>query len=75
MGLTDPAFDDLGFEELVFSNALGNRRSHNIKVRTGAELIGSEPASFNDPAYTQRELWRLTKTRWREWQNAGGMTR
>lgn len=30
------AFNELGFEKLIFSNAVGNKRSHRIKEKTGA---------------------------------------
>ena len=60
----DFAFNELGFEELVFSNALGNARSRRIKEKTGAELLRVEPASFVDPEFTQRELWQLSKSDW-----------
>jgi hypothetical protein len=32
---TDHAFDHLGFERPIFSNALGNIRSRRVKERTG----------------------------------------
>lgn len=70
--VTDFAFDDLGFDHLVFSNAAGNRRSHDIKARTGARLIEMVPQKFVDPAYTHSEIWRLTKAQWREWRRSNG---
>lgn len=68
--ITDYAFDILEFEELILSNALGNGRSHNIKERTGADLIEVSPGSFVDPAYDRREIWRLTRDKWRRWKAA-----
>lgn len=68
ISVTDFAFDELGFEHLVFTNAVGNRRSHDIKARTGATLIGVAAAKFVDPAYTQQEIWRVTKEEWRKWR-------
>jgi RimJ/RimL family protein N-acetyltransferase len=60
----DHAFDELGFEKLIFSNALGNERSRRIKEKTGARLLGVEPAKFVDPQFTQHELWELEKADW-----------
>ena len=68
--VTDFAFHELGFGQLVFANAVGNRRSHDIKARTGAELVDVVPAKFLDPTYTQHEIWRLTKKQWRDWRNS-----
>jgi [ribosomal protein S5]-alanine N-acetyltransferase len=58
------AFNDLGFEKLVFTNALGNIASRKVKEKTGARLIGVRPASFVDPAYTEHEVWELEKDSW-----------
>ncbi|CUU41951.1 Putative ribosomal N-acetyltransferase YdaF [Blastochloris viridis] len=66
--ITDFAFDELGFDRLVFTNAVGNRRSHDIKARTGATLVGVAPARFVDPAYSQQEVWLLTKEQWQNWR-------
>lgn len=60
----DYAFNNLGFEKLVFSNALGNNKSRRIKEKTGATFIGLRPASFVDPQLTQAETWELTKENW-----------
>ena len=60
----DYAFDCLGFEKLVFTNALGNLRSRRVKEKTGARLIEVRPASFVDPQYTQHEIWELAKPDW-----------
>jgi len=68
--VTDHAFDDLGFDVLVFGNAEGNDRSHAIKRKTGARLVAVVPATFVDPAYARMELWRLTRTDWERWRRA-----
>lgn len=60
----DHAFDELGFEKLVFANAVGNKASRRVKEKTGARLLYSEPAKFVDPAYTEHEIWELTKKAW-----------
>jgi len=65
----DFAFNQLGFKKLVFANALGNKRSRRIKEKTGAKLIGSEPAKFVDPNLTQHEIWELTKEDWENFKN------
>lgn len=61
----DYAFDKLGFHRLIFSNAVGNIGSHQVKVKTGATFLRTEPAKFVDPKLNQRELWELTKESWR----------
>ena len=68
--VTDLAFQNLGFEQLIFCNAVGNRRSHNIKLKTGATLVDVAPARFVDPGYSQREVWRLTKDDWLTWRRS-----
>ncbi|MBP9791646.1 MAG: GNAT family N-acetyltransferase [Rickettsiales bacterium] len=62
--VTNYAFDVLGFEKLIFANALGNNRSRRIKEKTGARLIRLEPAKYVSPDYTQREVWELKKEEW-----------
>jgi [ribosomal protein S5]-alanine N-acetyltransferase len=64
--VTDYAFDVLGFERLIVSNAVGNRRSGRVNEKSGAVLIGRAPAAFVDPALTEHEIWELTRERWRE---------
>ena len=70
--VTDFAFDDLGFDHLVLSNAVGNRRSHDVKARTGARLVETAPQKFVDPTYTHAEIWRLTKAEWQAWRRSNG---
>jgi RimJ/RimL family protein N-acetyltransferase len=62
--VTDCAFAALGFEALILSNASGNTRSRRIKEKSGAKLLRTEPATFVDPAYTEREVWQLKKSDW-----------
>lgn len=62
----DYAFDRLGFEKLIFSNALGNTRSRRIKEKTGARLIGTRPARFVNPEYVGAETWELTREEWKK---------
>ncbi len=60
----DYAFDNLGFTKLVFANAVGNEKSRRVKVKTGARLVDVRPARFVNPAYTEHEVWELTKDEW-----------
>lgn len=62
--VTDYAFTSLGFLRLLFANAVGNRKSRRVKEKCGARLIRVEPASFVDPAYTEHEVWELTRDDW-----------
>lgn len=60
----DYAFDHLGFEKLIFANAMGNARSGRVKEKTGAKLIDVRPARFVNPKYTEHEIWELKKENW-----------
>lgn len=66
----DYAFDHLGFDKLILANAVGNRGSHRVKEKTGAKLLRVEPAKFVDPAYTEHEVWELTKSDWKAFSKA-----
>lgn len=66
--VTDYAFDVLGFEKLIFSNALGNDRSRRVKEKTGARLVGTKPSKFVDPSFSESELWELTKGDWQKFR-------
>lgn len=61
----DYAFDYLGFETLIFANALGNIASRRVKEKTGATLLRISTAKFVDPAVTQSEIWELHKADWK----------
>jgi RimJ/RimL family protein N-acetyltransferase len=67
----DYAFDSLGFEKLTFTNAVGNVRSRRVKEKTGARLVGVEPARYVNPNFTEREVWEITKEEWHGFR-AGG---
>ncbi len=58
------AFHELGFDQLVFSNALGNPKSRRIKLKTGARFLGTRPAQHVDPQFTVSETWELSKVDW-----------
>lgn len=62
--ITEYAFTTLGFDELIFSNALGNTKSRRVKEKAGATMIEIRPCSFVDPTLTQAEIWQLKKETW-----------
>ncbi|MNK52429.1 putative ribosomal N-acetyltransferase YdaF [compost metagenome] len=64
--VTNFAFQNLDFDKLVFSNALGNIRSRRIKEKTGARFVGTRPAKFVDPSLTEAETWELNKNDWQK---------
>tara|TARA_B100001248_G_scaffold261335_2_gene252174 strand:+ start:2191 stop:2748 length:558 start_codon:yes stop_codon:yes gene_type:complete len=66
----DYAFEELGFEKMVFSNASKNPASSRIKAKTGARLIQKAPFSFVNPAFTEKEVWELTKADWLEFKKS-----
>jgi len=67
--VTDYAFDVLGFEKLILANAVGNPASRRLKENTGAAFLRTEPATYVNPRYTEREVWELTKRCWKAFQN------
>ncbi|MCB0367926.1 MAG: GNAT family N-acetyltransferase [Bdellovibrionales bacterium] len=67
--LMNYAFENLGFDKLVFANALGNQRSRRIKEKTGAKFVEVKPAKFVDPKFTEHEIWELKKVDWVNYQN------
>jgi [ribosomal protein S5]-alanine N-acetyltransferase len=69
----DYAFDALGFEKLIFNNAVGNPRSARIKEKTGAKFVRREPAKFIDPALSEHEVYELTSAEWREFNRKRGV--
>jgi ribosomal-protein-alanine N-acetyltransferase len=62
--VNDFAFNEQGFEKLVFANAVGNERSRRVKEKNGAKLLYVEAADFVDPQFTEHEVWELTKSDW-----------
>jgi [ribosomal protein S5]-alanine N-acetyltransferase len=67
----DYAFNKLGFEKLVFANAVGNEKSRRVKIKTGARLVDVRPAKFVNPAYKEHEVWELTKEEWQKAKQTG----
>jgi [ribosomal protein S5]-alanine N-acetyltransferase len=57
--ITAYAFGPLGFQRLVFANAVGNQRSRRVKEKAGARWLGTRTAQFVNPAYTEAEEWEL----------------
>jgi RimJ/RimL family protein N-acetyltransferase len=64
--IIDFAFDDVGFEKLIVTNALGNIRSRKVKEKTACRLIDVTPCKFVDPKYTEQEVWELTREDWEQ---------
>lgn len=64
----DYAFNSLGFKELIFSNAVGNKRSRRVKEKTGARLMDVRPAKFVNPNLIEAETWLLTKDTWEKFK-------
>lgn len=62
--VTNFAFHQIGFNRLQFGNAVGNERSRRIKEKTHARRIGTQPFEFVDPAFTEIELWEITRDEW-----------
>lgn len=62
--VTECAFNQLGFDKLILSNAVGNIKSRRIKEKAGARLIDVKPAKFVNPEYTEHEIWELFKADW-----------
>lgn len=62
--VTNYAFNDLGFQKLFFTNAVGNLASRRVKEKSGATYIETRPAKFVSPEFTHTELWELTKQNW-----------
>lgn len=54
--ILDFAFETVDFEEIIFSNAVGNIASRKVKEKTGCELYDIKPAKFVDKSFTQQEL-------------------
>ena len=60
----DYAFGPLGFEFLIFSNAVSNTASRRIKEKTHCRFIGYRPQKFANPKFTKSEIWELKKKDW-----------
>lgn len=67
--ITNYAFDTLGFEKMIFTNATGNNSSHRIKEKTGARFLYKEPAKFVDSELMEQEVWEFTREDWQAFIN------
>ena len=70
MVVNDYAFNSIGFEKLVFDNAVGNVASRKVKEKTGAAFMGIVKATFVDPGITEMEHWELTKEAWQSYRSS-----
>ena len=66
VAVLDHAFDVLGFQRMIFVNAVGNTASRRIKEKTGCTLLGRQPGRFVDPGLTEQEVWSLTPAAWQQ---------
>jgi|GEM_PF-1188965 len=73
--LNDYAFSVLGFEKMVIKNAEENIASRNLKARTGAKLVGTNPASHYLGGCLVQEIWELTAADWRQYQSAQALAK
>ena len=62
--ITDYAFEILGFDKLIFANAVGNTRSRRIKEKSSAKFVRRIPGKHMDPQLTETELFELTRNDW-----------
>ena len=65
----DYAFEELGFDKLIFDNAVENTASRRVKEKTACRFIELRPQKFINPKFTESEIWELTKKRWLEFRN------
>ena len=62
--ITDYAFLQLGFETLIFENAVGNIASRKIKEKTGAKFLGLINSDHVDTSEKINEQWELSRKDW-----------
>ena len=65
----DYAFEELGFDKLIFDNAVENTASRRVKEKTHCRFIGTKPQKFLNPKFTKSEIWELTKKSWLEFRH------
>jgi len=58
------AFNELGFERLVFSNAVENKNSRRVKEKTGATFLNHSTNIFVGGEKKATEIWELRKENW-----------
>lgn len=69
VAVTDLAFDNLGFQELLLDNATGNPASGRLKEKFGAVQVRVVPSSYVSSEFTHSEQWVLTKEAWRKYRS------
>ncbi len=62
--ILDCAFEKLGFQKMIFANAVQNKASRRIKEKTGCRFIGVRPQKFLDPKLKESEIWELSRDDW-----------
>lgn len=68
----DYAFEALGFEKLIFDNAVQNLASRRVKEKTGCRYIGLKPQKFLNPEFAESEIWELSKADWQKFRGGAG---
>jgi [ribosomal protein S5]-alanine N-acetyltransferase len=69
VAVNDYAFGALGFDKLVIKNAADNEASRQLKLKTGAELLGTKEASHYIGGSAVQEIWELTKENWERFKS------
>ncbi len=70
--VTDFAFYEAGFEKLILKNAHENVASHQLKQKTGAELLAILPTKsghYLNAECTQQEVWQITRENWQAYKD------
>ncbi len=66
----DYAFEALGFEKLIFDNAVQNLASRRVKEKTGCRYIGLRAQKFLNPEFAESEIWELSRADWQTFRGA-----
>lgn len=64
----DYAFEVIGFDKMMFCNAIENKASTRVKAKTGASFVKYADGEFVDPNYKTKEIWQLTKENWLDYR-------
>ncbi|MDE1153666.1 MAG: GNAT family N-acetyltransferase [Micavibrio sp.] len=73
--VNDYAFGALGFDKLVIKNAADNEASRQLKIKTGAEMLETRPATHYLGGSAQQEVWQLTAEKWNAFKVMRDFTR
>lgn len=60
--IIDFAFNELNFK--ILTNAAENKGSRRVKEKSGAVLVSLSTVDYNNPEYSDSEIWVLTKKAW-----------